>query len=372
MKKVKIILFLYLFSFSLLSVSAQTSPLEKVFSDAIGAVGGAKEIKKIKSIEVFADCLGPKGKYTTEIISFGDYKTRFKQTFSYRNEPTDIFINEKSAWDASSFSTVSPFQKLVVHLHEYHKMAFNFQKMFHDFALQGNEIFENRPSLKVLAKNELNQPIYLYFDQETKLLSGYILPIPNSSETIKNVINEWKKIGKIKLPAKVTATDSSGNWILNFQQISLNKTDEKIFDIPSKVNDLNELLRLHEQQKTAHLTYNAELFVEMFAENLTQIQRGNVVSRTKAENLARIKSYFGSFKFIEWENIKPPIVKISRDGTMATIIVQKRVRGTSKNEKGEEIPGQTDFAWLEVWEKFDGKWKVVTVASTEKVVENSK
>ncbi|HMS40533.1 MAG TPA: nuclear transport factor 2 family protein, partial [Pyrinomonadaceae bacterium] len=104
----------------------------------------------------------------------------------------------------------------------------------------------------------------------------------------------------------------------------------------------------------------------------TQVQRGNVVTRTKAENLARVKNYFSSFKFIEWENLKPPVVKISKDGTMATIIVQKRVRGTYKNDKGEEILDQTDFAWLEVWEKIDGKWKVVTVASTEKMIENKK
>ena len=176
----------------------------------------------------------------------------------------------------------------------------------------------------------------------------------------------------MKLPSKVTATDSAGDWVLDFQKISLNKSEEKIFEVPLRVADLAELMRLHEQQKTAHLGYNAELFVEMFAENLTQLQRGNVSTRTKAENLARFKNYFSSFKFIEWENIKPPIVKISKDGSLATIIVQKRVRGTYKNEKGEEISGQTDFAWLEVWEKIDGKWKIVTVASTEKVVENNK
>lgn len=55
---------------------------------------------------------------------------------------------------------------------------------------------------------------------------------------------------------------------------------------------------------------------------------------------------------------------------MATVIVQKRVRGTYKNEKGEEIPDHTVFAWLEVWEKIDGKWKVTTVASTEKSGQN--
>ncbi len=365
-------LFISVVCFGFSAVSAQNSDLEKLFSSSIEAIGGAKEINKIRSVEVFADCAGPNGKYTTEIASFRDGKARFTQKFSYKPAPTDIFINDKLAWETSDFSLVSPFQRLVVRLHEYQRMAFDFQRMFHDFALEGTEDFANKPNIKVRAQNELNGTIYLYFDAETKLLSGYLLPIPGSNESVKNVFNEWRNVGKIKLPSKVTATDSAGDWVLNFQKITLNKSDAQIFEIPPRVADLAELMRLHEQQKTAHLTYNAELFVEMFAENLTQLQRGNISTRTKAENLARFKNYFSNFKFIEWENLKPPVVKISKDGTMATIIVQKRVRGTYKNDKGEEILDQTDFAWLEVWEKIDGKWKLITVASTEKVVENSK
>ena len=130
--------------------------------------------------------------------------------------------------------------------------------------------------------------------------------------------------------------------------------------------DMQELLRLHKQHQTAHLTYDAELFVESFVENLPQIQSGEVKSSTKAENLARFRNYFSTFKFLEWKDIKRPVIKISRDGTLATKIVQKRVRGTYKNDKGEEVKSHSVFAWLEVWEKINGKWKVTAVASTRK------
>ena len=130
--------------------------------------------------------------------------------------------------------------------------------------------------------------------------------------------------------------------------------------------DLQELLRLHKQHQTAHLTYNAELFIETFAENLPQIRSGEIRTSTKAENLKRIKSYFSTYKFLEWKDIKRPVIKISKDGTLATKMVQKRVRGTYKNEKGEEVKDHTVFAWLEVWEKVKGKWIVTAVASTRK------
>ena len=80
----------------------------------------------------------------------------------------------------------------------------------------------------------------------------------------------------------------------------------------------------------------------------------------------RFKSYFATFKFKEWENIRPPVISVSKDGSMATIAVQKRVRGTYKNEKGDVVEENVVYAWLEVWEKINRKWKVVTVASTER------
>lgn len=344
--------------------------LDNVFSSAVSAVGNESQIAKIRSISASAECLGPKGKYTTSLVSFRDNKTVFEQTYSYKDRPSSVFVNGDVVWEteaATGESAISsPFQRMAARAHEYQKMAFGFQKFFSGFEHAGEEVFEGRPSIKVRSKNELGMTTFLFFDKENKRFSGYELQIPNSTETIKNVFLEWRKVGKLTLPSVVRATDKQGDWTLRFHTIKLNVGDGNRLAVPPRIVDTAELLRLHEQQKTAHLTYNAELFIEMFAENLTQLQRGNAVTRTRGENLARFKNYFSTFKFQEWEDIKPPLIKISKDGTMATIAVQKSVKGTYKNDKGEDESDHTIFAWLEVWEKIDGTWKVTTVASTEK------
>lgn len=150
----------------------------------------------------------------------------------------------------------------------------------------------------------------------------------------------------------------------NSTQKSVERLKQKDNSDSSLEKDRTELLRLHKEHQTAHLTYDAELFVKSFGDKLTQIQRGQVRTNTKQENLERFKNYFANYKFIEWEDINPPVIKISKDGTLATIIVEKSVKGTFKNEKGEEEKDHTIFAWLEVWEKINGKWKIVTIAST--------
>lgn len=351
-----------------MTVYGQSPTVDQILAEAAASVGRPGDIAKLKSILAFADCIGPNGTYSTKIASFRTNKTRFEQTYSYKPDRLIVNINEDAVWTVSEkgpdISTA--FQRMAARGHEYQKMAFDVRSFFTGLRLAGEEEFEGNTSIKLSGKNELGMDADVHFDKLTKRFSGYVLKIPNSDKTITNVVLEWKRVGNLRLPSVVRATDDQGDWTLRFHTITLNKAVEKLLEIPPRVADIAELLRLHEQQKEAHLSYNAGLFVEMFADQLMQLQRGSVVTRSRSENLARFKSYFSTFNFQEWENIKPPIVKVSNDGSMATIVVQKSVKGTFRNEKGEEEFDHTVFAWLEVWERIDGKWKITTVASTEK------
>lgn len=127
------------------------------------------------------------------------------------------------------------------------------------------------------------------------------------------------------------------------------------------------LMRLHQQQQDAHLTYDAALFVDMFHEPIVQLRDGTIYERDRATNLARVQRYFDTVTFQAWENVEPPRVRISADGTMAYIIVHKRVELTFEDDAGDTQREHTIFAWLETWEKIEGVWKLMAAASTDKV-----
>ena len=67
---------------------------------------------------------------------------------------------------------------------------------------------------------------------------------------------------------------------------------------------------------------------------------------------------------MEWDDITPPIIRVSDDATMAFVIVHKKVRLLSKEEGGKESEEVEVFAWLTIYRKVDGKWKVTSIAST--------
>src|SRR5215207_1912471 len=112
--------------------------------------------------------------------------------------------------------------------------------------------------------------------------------------------------------------------------------------------DRAELLRLHDLQRTAHLEKRADLLVASFADSLLNISGGALTLRSPAESRARLQSYFDQATFEEWEDLAPPLIRISPDGHMAYVVVQKSVRLIAADSAGAPRAEHTVFAWLEV------------------------
>lgn len=132
--------------------------------------------------------------------------------------------------------------------------------------------------------------------------------------------------------------------------------------------DLKTLHAYQKQEEVAHLTNNANLLVEMFTDTLMQVGKGKVRYIPKDQVRERFTRYFGSVRFIMWANTAPPKISITQDGVMATVLVQKRVELQEINDSTQKVQ-KTDFAWLELWRKEGGQWRMYGNISTEKEVE---
>jgi hypothetical protein len=63
--------------------------------------------------------------------------------------------------------------------------------------------------------------------------------------------------------------------------------------------------------------------------------------------------------------VAPPRIRISPDGQVACVVVQKSVRLRSAEGTGAPRAEHTIFAWVEIYEKHRGKWTLMAVASTD-------
>ena len=130
--------------------------------------------------------------------------------------------------------------------------------------------------------------------------------------------------------------------------------------------DRAELLRLHALQRTAHLEQRADLLVAPHADSVFSISRGVVSVDRPAASRAMFQAYFDRATFQAWDDVVPPVVRVSPDGQMAYVIVRKRVHLTAPDSTGAPRSERTLFAWLEVYDKRGGRWALTAIASTER------
>jgi len=132
--------------------------------------------------------------------------------------------------------------------------------------------------------------------------------------------------------------------------------------------DRAELLRLHEQARTAHLQRRADWLASNWADTIFSLSRGSVSIGTR-ENRARsqagFQEYLDASTFQAWDDIAPPRIRISPDGQMAYAVVEKRVHLTPRNSSNAG-PERTRFAWMSVYEKQGGRWRLAAIASTDR------
>ncbi|WP_420628855.1 hypothetical protein [Candidatus Leptofilum sp.] len=217
-----------------------TQTPEHLMTKQIEAMGGEATAVTIQSIHAIANCTSPHGDYTTEIQSARQQRLHFLQTWPGM-PPFSGIVNSEYAWgDDPETGGVRPLAKASIAMlrgHEFQMMPLTLPDYFGQMAIGAESDFAGRRCATIQALDELEKPCTLYFDQATGLMAGFVIVNPNgeAGETVQTVFNEWQTIEGIRLPSKVTATDSSGDFVLDFHTITLNSVDETIFTVPKAI-----------------------------------------------------------------------------------------------------------------------------------------
>ena len=120
--------------------------------------------------------------------------------------------------------------------------------------------------------------------------------------------------------------------------------------------DVDMLRALHAKTMRAHKESNAALLLEDQAPDMLIVNRGAVTRPTLDERRASFGSYLGRTVFSEYRDLVEPIVKVSDDGTLGWVIVQVAARGVQTAEDGKKKPIEFVSAWVELYEKRNGRW----------------
>jgi hypothetical protein len=138
-------------------------------------------------------------------------------------------------------------------------------------------------------------------------------------------------------------------------------------DAQSKVDladEVEQLLRIHESDRRAHFETNAKRIMEHASDEFISVSDGRVQRTTPAEDLKFFEEYFKGAKYYEWDDLEPPIVRVSNDASMAWMIVRTRVHRVQTHSGGETSERRFVYAGIMAYEKKGGRWARVANVST--------
>jgi hypothetical protein len=127
-----------------------------------------------------------------------------------------------------------------------------------------------------------------------------------------------------------------------------------------------QLLAAHQQIIQAHLNKDVTTWLDNEADEYLSANRGEIMYPTKAERAAARRPYLEQTEFLEYRDLIPPVVKVSEDGSLGWLVAQVKVVGVRTLPDGQEIPLDATWAWIELYEKIDGRWLCIGNLSNEK------
>ncbi len=134
----------------------------------------------------------------------------------------------------------------------------------------------------------------------------------------------------------------------------------------TKPDDAAQILILHKELLQAHLRNDAQGVLAAEPGQIVVVSRGEVLFPSKAERLTQYREYLAGVEFSEYRDLVEPLVRVSQDGTLAWLIVQVKIAGSQLDRQGGKKAFDSVWAWIELYEKRDGRWFRVGEVSNAK------
>ena len=127
--------------------------------------------------------------------------------------------------------------------------------------------------------------------------------------------------------------------------------------------DPGELRELHKAALDAHVAGDWRFMVDTATDPTLMVSNGEIREATAEQLEAMFRPYLSSSTFTKYEDTREPIVCVSDDGSLGWVLARVRVEGSRTVANGKKSLDST-WAWVSLFKKIDGNWKLVANVST--------
>ena len=125
-----------------------------------------------------------------------------------------------------------------------------------------------------------------------------------------------------------------------------------------------ELLALHRGDRRAHFQHDVDALLASVPPEFIFVRDGEIRAQSRDDLRTQFTRYFQGTEFTAWDDLDPPIVRVSPDGQMGWMAVRLKIALNRADASGQKTNETTVMAWISVYEKHDGKWQHMANATT--------
>ena len=134
-------------------------------------------------------------------------------------------------------------------------------------------------------------------------------------------------------------------------------------------SDTDILLGMHETVLQAHRDGDVEAWLSVEADTVLSVNNGTITRLTRTDRRSARSGYLLRATFDRYEDVRPPEVRISEDGTLGWVAVEVEVEGWMARDDGAIEDFAEAYAWVELYEKRDGRWVMTGNVSNSRDLE---
>lgn len=178
--------------------------------------------------------------------------------------------------------------------------------------------------------------------------------------------DDWRPVAGVQLPFSVGIDDGARTFQFRFDAVHLNAGSLADYRAPLGVlTEEQQLLRLHRIVMDDHFFGQTKNMKQHQADSLLIISAGDLFMVAGNQPDSPMDRMMANRDYTVYDDLVRPVVRVSDDGTLAWVIVQVYAKGVRFDETGKPT-GPLEFvsAWIELYEKMDGVWRMTGNVST--------
>ena len=324
-----------------------------------GAIGPEAARRALAGVVARAACRGPRGEFTTEVVSLGGGIARFRQVRA--TGTTELLLSGGTAYarggPGAPFGSGGAELASFVAGHEVHRMLLDLD---HRFRVDGAVAADGCVPLRgpdglaatVCAPTGGHLPARLELE----------LPVGAGGGTVAIELGEWRAMHGVRLPYAATFRHAGEvhayvfTAVLPFRLAVGSVLPEAPAPLFARLGDLADLAAAHERTLAAHRASDVDLLLADAAAVATEGRRGELVETAREDVRKRLGDYLAAIRFTRYEDVVPPAVAVATDGSLGWLACEVEAEGERR------VPGAAPeaiaygFTWVELYARTGDRW----------------